>query len=173
MNNSPENSIGSHEMNSYPVPFNSPFELGIRMVFILMAVYPRTLDLQQLLFLDYAAIYSGDLNGPESLHTPVPLRGAEYTTRRTVIEQGLYMMSVRRFIDVKFGNSGIEYQAGENASAIMGIIGGTYSLKLKERCVWVAKNLADKSAVELQKLFTHVGHRWGAEFVSPSDFSEE
>jgi hypothetical protein len=173
MSNNSKTSFSSSEMNSYPVPFNSPFELGIRMVFILMSAYPRSLDLQQLLFLDYAVIYSNDLNGPESLHTPVPLRGAEYMTRRTIIEKGLYMMSIRRFIDVKLGNSGIEYQAGENAAAIMGIIGGAYSLKLKERCAWVSSNLADKSAVELQKIFTNVGHRWGAEFVSPSDFSEE
>jgi len=155
-------------MSNVPAPFNSPFELGIRMIYILMSVYPRALDLQQLLFLDYAAIYSGDLGGPESLHTPVPLRGAEYTTRRAVIEQGLYIMSMRRFIDVKFGDSGIEYQAGENASAMLGIIGGSYSLKLKERCDWVATKLGDLSAVELQKLFTREGHRWGAEFVSSS-----
>lgn len=155
-------------MSNYPVPFNSPFELGIRMIFILMSVYPRSLDLQQLLFLDYAAIYSGDLGGPESLHTPVPLRGAEYTTRRAIVEQGLYIMSMRRFIDVKFGESGIEYQAGENASAMLGIIGGNYSLKLQERCNWIAKKLASLSAVDLQKLFAHEGHRWGAEFVSPA-----
>jgi hypothetical protein len=161
-------------MSDIPVPFNSPFELGIRMIYILMSVHPRALDLQQLLFLDYAAIYSGDLGGPESLHTPVPLRGAEYTTRRAVIEQGLYLMSLRRFIDVKFGDSGIEYQAGENASAMLGIIGGNYALKLKERSNWVAAHLGSMSAVELQKLFTREGHRWGAEFVSTSsDASKE
>lgn len=144
------------------------------MIYILMSVHPRALDLQQLLFLDYAAIYSGDLGGPESLHTPVPLRGAEYTTRRAVIEQGLYLMSLRRFIDVKFGDSGIEYQAGENASAMLGIIGGNYALKLKERSNWVAAHLGSMSAVELQKLFTREGHRWGAEFVSTSsDASKE
>jgi len=161
-------------MSNYPVPFNSPFELGIRMIFILMSVYPRSLDLQQLLFLDYAAIYSGDLGGPESLHTPVPLRGAEYTTRRAIIEQGLYLMSMRRFVDVKYGESGIEYHAGENASAMLGIIGGSYSMKLQERCNWIAEQLGGKSAVDLQRLFTHEGHRWGAEFVSPtSDANEE
>lgn len=144
------------------------------MIYILISVYPRSLDLQQLLFLDYAAIYSGDLGGPESLHTPVPLRGAEYTTRRAVIEQGLYLMSMRRFIDVRFGDSGIEYQAGENASAMLGIVGGRYSLKLKERCSWVATQFGGMSAVDLQKLFTREGHRWGAEFVSPlSDASKE
>ncbi len=69
--------------------FNTPFELGVRMVYLLMALYPRKLDLQRLVYFDYAAIYSADLNGPESLHTPVPLRGGEYTSRREVIEEGL------------------------------------------------------------------------------------
>lgn len=155
-------------MNNLPVPFNSPFELGIRMLYILMSIYPRTLDLQQLLYLDYAAIYSGDLGGPESLHTPVPLRGAEYTTRREVIEQGLYLMSTRGFIDVMIGETGIDYQAGENAAAIIGIVGGTYAQKLRDRCSWVAATLGQKSAVELQALFAREGFRWGAEFVSPA-----
>jgi hypothetical protein len=80
---------------------------------------------------------------------------------------------MRRFIDVQFGSSGIEYQAGENASAMMGIIGGSYSLKLQERCNWVAEQLGSKSAVDLQKLFTHEGHRWGAEFVSSTSEANE
>lgn len=155
-------------MNNVAVPFNSPFELGIRMIYILMSVYPRTLDLQQLLYLDYASIYSGDLGGPSSLHTPVPLRGVEYTTRREVIEQGLYLMSTRGFIDVKIGETGIQYQAGENAAAMIGIIGGSYSQKLRERCKWVTTTLGQKTAVELQALFAREGFRWGAEFVSPA-----
>lgn len=62
--------------------FNTPFELGLRMVFLLNALHPRKADLQTLMYLDYAVIYTGDLNGPPSLHTPVPLRGAEYISRR-------------------------------------------------------------------------------------------
>lgn len=143
------------------------------MLYILMSVYPRTLDLQQLLYLDYASIYSGDLGGPASLHTPVPLRGVEYTTRREVIEQGLYLMSTRGFIDVKICETGIQYQAGENAAAMLGIIGGSYSQKLRERCNWVAMTLGQKTAVELQTLFVREGFRWGAEFVSPSGESNE
>lgn len=133
-----------------------------------MSVFPHTLDLQQLLFLDYAAIYSGDLGGPESLHTPVPLRGAEYTTRREIIEQGLYLMSTRGFVDVVFDKNGIEYTAGENAAAIIGIVGGSYAEKLRDRCKWVAGALGTQSAIELQKLFADVGFRWGAEFVMPT-----
>ena len=87
--------------------FNTPFELGVRMVYLLMALYPRKVDLQRLVYFDYAAIYSADLDGPASLHTPVPLRGGEYTSRREVIEEGLYLMAQRSFVDVEASLSGI------------------------------------------------------------------
>lgn len=145
--------------------FNTPFELGVRMVYLLMALYPRKVDLQRLVYFDYAAIYSADLNGPESLHTPVPLRGGEYTSRREVIEEGLYLMAQRAFVDVEAGPSGITYQLGDNGPALMGLIGGEYARELKERCQWVASTLGDLDDQPLERLFGVRGSLWGAEFV--------
>ncbi|MGI2161912.1 ABC-three component system middle component 2 [Shewanella oncorhynchi] len=145
--------------------FNTPFELGVRMVHLLMALYPRKVDLQRLVYLDYAAIYSADLNGPESLHTPVPLRGGEYASRREVIEEGLYLMAQRSFIDVKADYSGISFQLGDNGPALVGLIGGEYSRELFSRCEWVTSVLGDKKIKELEELFGMRGALWGAEFV--------
>ena len=39
--------------------------------YLLMSMYPRKADLQKLVYLDYATIYSADFQGPSSLHTPV------------------------------------------------------------------------------------------------------
>lgn len=94
--------------------FNTPFELGVRMVYLLMALYPRKSDLQSLVYFDYAAIYSADLGGPESLHTPVPMRGGEYVCRRSIIEEGLYLMATHSLVDVEAGSEGIHYRLGEN-----------------------------------------------------------
>lgn len=146
--------------------FNTPFELGVRMVYLLMALYPRKVDLQRLVYFDYAAIYSADLNGPESLHTPVPLRGGEYTSRREVIEEGLYLMAQRSFVDVEAGPNGISYQLGENGPALVGLIGGEYSRELNKRCQWVASALGDIDDKALERLFGVRGFLWGAEFVS-------
>lgn len=144
--------------------FNSPFELGVRMVYLLMALYPRKVDLQRLVYFDYAAIYSADLDGPESLHTPVPLRGGEYTSRRTMIEEGLYIMAQRSFVDVEAGRDGISFQLGENGPALVGLIGGEYSRELYKRCQWVASALGDKND---EDIFGSRGFLWGAEFVVP------
>lgn len=152
--------------------FNTPFELGIRMVYLLMALYPRKVDLQRLVYFDYAAIYSADLEGPESLHTPVPLRCGEYTSRREVIEAGLYLMAQRSFIDVEAGTNGVSFQLGENGPALVGLIGNEYSRELYKRCKWVASVLGDKDDKALERIFGVRGALWGAEFVSSEPTGE-
>lgn len=136
------------------------------MVYLLMALYPRKVDLQRLVYFDYAAIYSYDLGGPESLHTPVPLRGGEYASRREVIEEGLYIMVSRSFIDVEAGPSGINYSLGENGPALVGLMGGAYSRELYKRCQWVAEELGAKDDASLEEMFGAHGVLWGAEFVA-------
>jgi hypothetical protein len=152
--------------------FNTPFELGVRMVYLLMALYPRKVDLQRLVYFDYAAIYSADLNGPESLHTPVPLRGGEYSSRREIIEEGLYLMAKRSFVNVIADSNGISFQLGDNGPALIGLIGGDYSRELIKRCQWVALELGDKEDKTLEETFGVHGILWGAEFV-PNQFEGE
>jgi hypothetical protein len=152
--------------------FNSPFELGIRMVILLLAMYPRKTDLQRLVYLDYAAIYSADLGGPPSLHTPVPLRGTEYLSRRHVIEEGLYRMATHDLIEVSATSDGIEYLAGEGAASFVALIGSKYSLKLFERCKWAAEYTGSLSISQFQELFRTHGTVWGAEFIGNQDQGE-
>ncbi|RKG62462.1 threonine transporter RhtB [Corallococcus sp. AB011P] len=156
-------------MSQIPLLFNSPFELGLRMVFLLLAAYPRKLDLQRLVYLDYAAIYSEDIGGAPSLHTPVPLRGAEYLSRRELIELGLYLMSTRGFVDVSATEDGIYYSAGENASSLVGLLGGSYSTRLQERCRWVAEKFVDFDGDALSSAFDQRGLYWGAQLVPFGD----
>lgn len=147
--------------------FNSPFELGVRMVYLLLSLYPRKADLQKLVYLDYAVIYSEDLGGPASLHTPVPMRGGEYICKRGIIEEGLYIMSMRSLIEVSYDATGVYYSAGDNSPSLIGLIGGDYSSRLISSCEWVTKNLGDLNIDELSSLFNKQSLTWGAEFSVP------
>ena len=153
--------------------FNSPFELGVRMVYLLLALRPRSVDLQRLVYLDYAAIYSEDLGGPPSLHTPVPLRGAEYLSRRDLIESGLYLMATKGLIDVSAGQHGIQYCAGENAAPLIGMLSGSYASTLWERCQWVARNLGSLPDKDLADNFGNHGLYWGAQLVPQDGVSKD
>ena len=147
-----------------PVPiFNSSFELGLRMVYLLTALKPHGADLQKLVLLDYAIVYSGDLDGPGSLHTPVPYRGAELLSRRELIEQGLYLMSTRGLVDAIMDESGITYLAGPTALTLVGSLTSRYFLALEERCKWAASKFEGKDSPTLMREFAERGHLWGAE----------
>jgi hypothetical protein len=146
--------------------FNSPVELGVRTAFLLLALFPKRADLQRLVFLDYAVIYSGDLNGPTSLHTPVPLRGTEFASRRGIIEDGLYLMATKGIVDVTADASGLLYSAGEQAAAVLGLLHGEYVRDLILRCEWVAATFGDLTDGDLAKIFQQEGLLWGTELLA-------
>lgn len=143
--------------------FNSPFELGLRMVYLLCSLGPAGADLQKLVLLDYAIVYSGDLEGPSSLHTPVPYRGSELLSRRELIEQGLYIMSTRGLVDATMDDSGITYVAGPSALAMVGSLTSRYFLELETRCRWAASEFSELDSGDLTSRFAASGHLWGAE----------
>src|SRR5688572_15522249 len=98
------------------------------MVYLLRALGPSGADLQKLVLLDYAVVYSGDLGGPLSLHTPVPYRGAELMSRRELIENGLYLMSTRGLVGARLADDGITYEAGPTSLALVGSLTSRYFL---------------------------------------------
>lgn len=149
---------------SKPLAFNSPFELGIRMVYLLNSLQPVGVDLQKLVLLDYAIVYSDDLGGPPSLHTPVPYRGSEYLSRRDLIAQSLYLMSTRGLVAAAMDETGITYFAGEAARSMVGALTSPYLRELEGRCRWAAATFATLSSRELTERFARQGHLWGAEF---------
>lgn len=143
--------------------FNSPFELGIRMVYLLTSLFPKGADLQKLILLDYAAIYSGDFEGPNSLHAPVPFRSAELYGRREGVRSGLYLMSIKKLVDVQLDENGMTYFAGENSRALVDSIGSEYLLDLSQRCEWVIAKYGEIETMELTNTFHDLGCRWDAE----------
>ena len=147
----------------HPELFNTPFELGLRMVYLLFALRPGGADLQKLVLLDYAIVYSRDVGGPASLHTPVPYRNAELFSRRERIEQGLYLMSTRGLVDVVLDDGGMTYIAGQSSFTMVGSLSSKYWRDLQVRCAWVAERFGQASSNELLNLFAESGHLWGAE----------
>lgn len=143
--------------------FNSPFELGLRMVYLLSAIGSGGADIQKLVLLDYAILYSLDLGGPKSLHTPVPYRGTEVMSRRELIQQGLYLMSTRGLVGARIDETGITYVAGPSARTMTGALTSVYFLELEQRCQWAAKEFASTDSAALTSTFAENGHRWGAE----------
>ncbi|HDG1729072.1 TPA: hypothetical protein PFE80_001834 [Vibrio cholerae] len=151
------------DMMSQSNVFNTPMEIGMRMVYLLLELYPRKYDVFYLTYLDYAISYSGDLHGPSSLHTPVSKRGGAFLNNSDIVRQSLNKMSQFDFVEISTTDDGIYYSAGENARAVVSSIKTEYSFLLQERCNWVASFVKDKSYEDVRLLFETEGRFWGYE----------
>lgn len=148
------------------VPFNSPLEIGVRSLAILITVFPNALDIQHLVFYDYLTIHSGDVEGPESLHIPLPLRSGELTVRRQLIERGLFLMLSRGLVEHLASADGFQYKASEDANAFLSMLSSSYILKLRKRAEWVINNFGQSSLEELQAVERRFLRAWSTQFQS-------
>lgn len=159
-------SHGLLKMTSREIPttFNSPLETGIRSLEILVAAHPETLDLERLVEMDYLVVHSGDADGPESLHAPLPMRAGELLVRRGLIEKGLLLMMSRNLLQRIPGEDGFNYLASETAAPFLASLAASYSHKLRERASWAVKQFADVPTTDIRKVTHQLFENWSSQF---------
>ncbi|MEA5449317.1 ABC-three component system middle component 2 [Leptolyngbya sp. CCNP1308] len=148
-----------------PSPFNSPLESGVRSLSILVAAFPRSLDLQYLVFFDYLTVHSRDVDGPESLHAPIPMRSGELAVRRGLIERGLLLMISRDLIERLAQHDGFSYVAADAAAPFLDMLGAEYTLKLRKRSNWVISTFGNVSTEDIRDIERRIYHGgWASQF---------
>lgn len=148
-----------------PRPFNTPFECGLRMLFVLNAAAGNPSDLQRLVSYDYLLVHSGDVEGgPISLHPSVPFRGTEMLVKRELLSAGLNKMFSRELLEKKFAKSGIIYCGTKLTTAFVELMKTEYSSELRLRSNWLMKRFGSMDDQELSIFMTENIGRWGAEF---------
>ncbi|WP_155290133.1 ABC-three component system middle component 2 [Rhodococcoides fascians] len=148
-------------------PLNSPVELGVRIVMILVEAYPEHLDVNRLVLLDHAVLHSADLGGPESLHPALPVRAGELGVKRDVVEGGLTLLLRGGLAVMAATADGVQFQAGEGALHFVDILGSSYATALHDRVVWVVQNFDDLSEEKVRQHMRDIFGSWSEEF----DFS--
>ena len=145
-------------------PFNSPLETGIRSLSILVAAYPESVNLERLIEMDYLVVHSGDANGPDSLHAPLPMRAGELLVRRGLIEKGLLLMISRNLAQRVPDKDGFNYLAGENAAPFLLSLTTSYSQKLVECTSWVVERFAETPTAEVHQFTRRLFEDWSSQF---------
>jgi hypothetical protein len=147
------------------LPFNSPFETGLRSVAILVAAFPRALDLHRLVIFDHLVVHTGDVGGPDSLHPPVPMRSTEILVRRHLVERGLLLMLSRGLLlRTPDESAGIVYRAGDFAETFLNSLSSPYLAALRERTHWLVETFADLSDEEISARTGPIFDRWVEQF---------
>ena len=133
---------------------------------LLAESFPRSLDVQRLVILDYLLVHSGDIDGgPNSVHPPSPLRAGEVSIRRGLIETGLHLFATKGLVRQVIDKSGMSYMAEDLAVAFLDALTSQQSKCLRQRANWavaLAGSLNDEQATRL--LEKTIG-RWKTEFV--------
>lgn len=157
---------GFQMMNSIvqPTLFNSPLETGIRSLAILVAAFPTAFDLQRLVEMDYLVVHSGDADGPNSLHAPLPLRAGELLVRRGLIENGLLLMISRGLIQRIPNEAGFNYIAGEAAAPFISSLTAKYSRQLIDRAHWAVNRFENVSTEEVRHITHRLFEKWSSQF---------
>ncbi len=147
-----------------PNPFNSPLETGVRSLAILVAAFPVAFDLQRLVEMDYLVVHSGDADGPNSLHAPLPLRAGELLVRRGLIEKGLILMMSRGLVQRIPADDGFSYVAGETAAPFIASLTADYSRRLRQRAEWAVSRFQDVPTEEIRRITHRLFERWSSQF---------
>lgn len=126
-------------MNSKDL-FNSPVENGARIA-ILLAGLNREIDLDEIIFLDYAAIYSDDFQGGPSLHPMLMNRLAELVRRREVFPGAMKFFTSKGMITSKVNEQGVRYCITPAGRDFAEKLSTEYHTDFRRRVSWVSNNI--------------------------------
>ncbi|MDR6676121.1 ABC-three component system middle component 2 [Pseudomonas oryzihabitans] len=126
-------------MNSKDL-FNSPIENGARIV-LLLAELARELDMDELIFLDYSAIYTDDFHGGPSLHPMLMNRLAELVRRREIFPDAIRLFTAKGLITSKVSEQGIRYCITRKGSEFAGSLSTEYHVNFRRSVAWVGDNI--------------------------------
>jgi hypothetical protein len=161
-------------MSKHLNPFNTALETGVRLLFVLDACSPATLDLQRLIYVDYLLVHSSDFpSGPPSIHPATPYRSGSWLVRRQLVADGLELMFAKELLTKRFTEAGIDYAASPLTAPFLQHLSSIYSAALTTVARWLAQEVVPMSSDALRLVMEkHVGE-WGAEFRQDPVFAEE
>ena len=149
--------------------FNSPLEIGIRVLYLLVELQPAGCDLQRLVYYDYILVHSSDVpEGPKSIHPSIPHRSTEILVKRDLLKKGLTLMHSKQLVDSIFDSTGITYKATELTKPFLEYNQSDYAKSLQEVSVWVVNKFRNYTDGKLSLFIKNNIDVWGGEFSKES-----
>lgn len=120
--------------------YNSPVEVGARIVLLLVGL-ARQLDLDELIFFDYASIYSSDFQGDASLHPVLLNRLAELVRRREIFPGAIKLFTAKGLITSQVDEKGVRYSITSAGGVFAAKLSTEYHVDFRRRVSWVEANV--------------------------------
>lgn len=151
--------------------FNSPLEIGLRVLYLLNELQPDGCDLQRLVYYDYILVHSSDVaDGPKSIHPSIPHRTTEILVKRELVKKGLTLMQSKQLVDSVFESTGITYKATALTRSFLEYNKSDYASSLKEISSWLVAKFKTYTDERLSLFIKNNLDVWGGEFSKESLF---
>lgn len=147
---------------------NSPIEVGVRVVAVLEALYPRDSDLDRIVLLDHIVLHGADLNGEPRVHPDIPGRTAEMGIKRDLMRKAIQLMGARGLVARQFTTAGVRYTASEDARPFLDSIDAEYLARVRRRSALVAKVFGDLPDAAIWDHIALTLGEWSQEFDEPT-----
>ncbi|QEH69964.1 ABC-three component system middle component 2 [Cellulosilyticum sp. WCF-2] len=144
--------------------FNSPEEIGVRILFIL-DICQKRMSKQRIMYYDYFSLHLNDLDRSiESLHPDNPNHSSEIAIRREVISRGLELMITKGLADVKYSKTGIYYCSNKLTHLFLDLFCLDYVKKLKIDIATVNQFFFQYTDRQIYKYINNNMGKWIGEF---------
>lgn len=146
-------------------PFNNQLEIGLRLLSILNEAFPKKINLQSLIYIDYIIIHSGDFdNTTQSIHAPVPYRESEIFIKRNLIKDSLDFLLYKNLVDISYDSDGITYVATEDSTPFLDKLSEEYTRELLIRVKWFFSKYTSTDELVLRNIFSTRDNLTNTEF---------
>jgi hypothetical protein len=115
--------------------YNTPFEVGVR-VLLLLKEFKSSLDIQQIMILDYFLLHLGDLdNNFESLHPANPYHITELFSKRKLIQEAVLLLVRKGLAVCDYDSKGIRYKNANIGESFLNYFESEYFILLKNNAM--------------------------------------
>lgn len=144
--------------------FNTPEEVGVRILFILSLCNKR-MSSQRIMYYDYFILHLYDIDSVyDSLHPDNPNHSSEIAVKRDIINRGLKLMISKGLLDIKYTKTGIYYQKNSITDPFLQMFKNGYVDKLKQNISVVNERFDKYSDGQIYKYIDRSIGSWYGEF---------
>ncbi len=144
--------------------FNSPEEVGVRILFIL-SICNKRMSSQRIMYYDYFILHLNDIDSMyESLHPDNPNHSSEIAVKRDIINRSLQLMISKGLLDIKYTKTGIYYQKNTITDAFLQMFKNGYVDKLKQNINVVSERFEKYSDGQIYRYIDKNIGSWSGEF---------
>lgn len=110
---------------------NSPLELALRILFIMVKNREKEFDVQELAYYDYVITRLNDFDkNYASIHKDNPYKYGEILAKNKIIKKSITILLKKDLVKIMFTKKGVKYKVNPYSENIVKMFSSTYSQKL-------------------------------------------